>query len=85
MCMLRDIFTDLHELNFCFGENWLSRFCCMFTELTLGIRRMHEAFVALAARLQAVHSQVEAQKEQYLNLRKYVLKDPTNVFEDSNG
>ncbi|XP_053616344.1 nuclear pore complex protein Nup58 isoform X2 [Plodia interpunctella] len=50
-------------------------------ELTLGIRRMHESLVALAGRLQTVHSQVEAQKEQYLNLRKYVLKDPSNVFD----
>ncbi|KAJ0172769.1 hypothetical protein K1T71_011908 [Dendrolimus kikuchii] len=50
-------------------------------ELNLGIRRMHESLVALAGRLQAVHTQVEAQKEQYLNLRKYVLKDPTNVFD----
>ncbi|CAK1542724.1 unnamed protein product [Leptosia nina] len=52
-------------------------------ELTLGIRRMHESLVALAGRLQAVHAQVEGQKEQYLNLRKYVLKDPTNVFDTS--
>ncbi|XP_013141432.1 PREDICTED: probable nucleoporin Nup58 isoform X2 [Papilio polytes] len=50
-------------------------------ELTLGIRRMHESLVALAGRLQTVHAQVDAQKEQYLNLRKYILKDPTNVFD----
>ncbi|KAJ8728887.1 hypothetical protein PYW07_006583 [Mythimna separata] len=50
-------------------------------ELTMGIRRMHESLVALAGRLQAVHTQVEAQKDQYLNLRKYILKDPTNVFD----
>ncbi|XP_022124793.2 nuclear pore complex protein Nup58 [Pieris rapae] len=52
-------------------------------ELTMGMRRMHESFVALAGRLQAVHAQVQAQKEQYLNFRKYVLKDPTDVFETS--
>ncbi|CAD0203418.1 unnamed protein product [Chrysodeixis includens] len=50
-------------------------------ELTLGIRRMHESLVALAGRLQAVHAAVAQQKDQYLNLRKYVLKDPTNVFD----
>ncbi|CAG9130419.1 unnamed protein product [Plutella xylostella] len=54
-------------------------------ELNLGIRRMHESLVALAGRLQAVHAQVEAQKEQYLNLRKYVLKDQSNVFEGQAG
>ncbi|CAG9782298.1 unnamed protein product [Diatraea saccharalis] len=54
-------------------------------ELTLGIRRMHESLVALAGRLQAVHAQVEAQKDQYLNLRKYVLKDPTNVFDSPDS
>ncbi|CAF4952471.1 unnamed protein product [Pieris macdunnoughi] len=52
-------------------------------ELTMGMRRMHESFVALAGRLQAVHAQVQAQKEQYLNFRKYVLKDPTDVFDTS--
>ncbi|KAI5636953.1 nucleoporin FG repeated region domain-containing protein [Phthorimaea operculella] len=50
-------------------------------ELTLGIRRMHESLVALAGRLQAVHAQVNEQKEQYLNLRKYVLNEHTNVFD----
>ncbi|RVE49700.1 hypothetical protein evm_005675 [Chilo suppressalis] len=54
-------------------------------ELTLGIRRMHESLVALAGRLQAVHTLVEAQKEQYLNLRKYILKDPTNVFDEPSS
>ncbi|KAJ2945255.1 hypothetical protein O0L34_g9327 [Tuta absoluta] len=49
-------------------------------ELTLGIRRMHESLVALAGRLQAVHALVNEQKEQYLNLRKYVLNEHTNVF-----
>ncbi|XP_017772516.1 PREDICTED: nucleoporin p58/p45 isoform X2 [Nicrophorus vespilloides] len=50
-------------------------------DLALGMRRIHEAFVALAGRLQSVHSQVESQKEQYLNFRKHMLNDSTNVFD----
>lgn len=49
--------------------------------MTLGLRRLHETFVALAGRLQSIHSQVEMQKDQYLNMRKYFLKDSTNIFD----
>lgn len=50
-------------------------------ELTLGIRRMHESLVALAGRLQTVHSQVEEQLRQYKNLRTYILKEPAATFD----
>lgn len=50
-------------------------------DLTNGMRKLHETFVALAGRLQSVHSEVETQKEQYLNLRKYMFNDATNIFE----
>lgn len=44
--------------------------------------KLHESFVAIAGKLQAVHQNVQSKKEQYLNFRKYVLKDSSNVFED---
>lgn len=50
-------------------------------DLSLGMRRLHESFVALAGRLQSVHSQVESQKETYLNIRKHLLQDTSNPFD----
>ncbi|KAI4490979.1 hypothetical protein M0802_010555 [Mischocyttarus mexicanus] len=51
-------------------------------ELTMAMSKLHESLVAVAGKLQGVHSKVQQQKEQYLNFRKYVLKDNTNVFDD---
>ncbi|XP_029167516.1 probable nucleoporin Nup58 isoform X3 [Nylanderia fulva] len=50
-------------------------------ELTMAMNKLHESLVAVAGRLQSVHAKVQQQKEQYLNFRKYVLKDNTNVFD----
>ena len=50
-------------------------------ELTMAMNKLHESLVAVAGRLQNVHAKVQQQKEQYLNFRKYVLKDNTNVFD----
>lgn len=61
--------------NFKISFNW-------FLELTMAMSKLHESLVAVAGKLQGVHSKVQQQKEQYLNFRKYVLKDNTNVFED---
>lgn len=48
----------------------------------MAMSKLHESLVAVAGKLQGVHSKVQQQKEQYLNFRKYVLKDNTNVFDD---
>lgn len=48
----------------------------------MAMGKLHESLVAVAGRLQGVHTKVQQQKEQYLNFRKYVLKDSSNVFED---
>ncbi|KAJ1521371.1 hypothetical protein ONE63_003047 [Megalurothrips usitatus] len=52
-------------------------------ELTQAMRRLYDSFVALAGRLHTVHSQVKAQKEQYLSLRKYILNDASDVFDEA--
>ncbi|XP_044747808.1 nuclear pore complex protein Nup58 [Coccinella septempunctata] len=50
-------------------------------DLSLGMKRLHDTFVALAGRLQSVHTQVESQKELFINLRKQLANDFSNPFE----
>ncbi|KAL1509069.1 hypothetical protein ABEB36_003867 [Hypothenemus hampei] len=50
-------------------------------DLSVGMKKLHGIFVALAGQLQAVHKQVESQKDHYLSLRRRLLRDSTNPFE----
>jgi len=54
----------------------------LLLELTIAMSKLHESLVTVAGRLQSIHAKVQQQKEQYLNFRKYVLKDNTNVFDN---
>lgn len=59
----------------------ISIMCNFISDLFLGMRRLHETFVALAGRLQSVHNQVESQKDTFLNVRRHLCNDLSNPFE----
>ncbi|XP_060078797.1 nucleoporin p58/p45-like isoform X2 [Ylistrum balloti] len=50
-------------------------------ELIVLMRKLHEAFIALAAQLHHVHEAVKTQKDHYLNYRKIYLHDSKNIFD----
>ncbi|XP_045204809.2 nucleoporin p58/p45-like isoform X2 [Mercenaria mercenaria] len=68
--MLENHLSSLHQPNRLTPE-----------ELILLLRKLHEAFVAMAAQLQHIHEAVKTQKDHYLNYRKVFHGDNRNIFE----
>ncbi|XP_059484793.1 nuclear pore complex protein Nup58 isoform X2 [Neocloeon triangulifer] len=50
-------------------------------ELVQTVKRLHEIFIAVASKLQQVHSNIEQKKEQYAILRQQITHDSTDVFQ----
>ncbi|XP_063694014.1 nucleoporin p58/p45-like [Bolinopsis microptera] len=45
------------------------------------LNRMQQIFVALASKLHSLHEDIKIQKDFYLNYRKVIYRDDTNIFE----
>ncbi|KAK1169338.1 nucleoporin p58/p45-like isoform X1 [Acipenser oxyrinchus oxyrinchus] len=54
-------------------------------DLSLALQKLYQTFVALAAQLQSAHENVKILKHQYLDYRKVILEDSTDVFESKRA
>lgn len=45
------------------------------------LNRMQQIFVALASKLHTLHEDIKLQKDFYLNYRKVIYKDDSNIFD----
>ncbi|XP_028412764.1 nucleoporin p58/p45-like [Dendronephthya gigantea] len=50
-------------------------------EISIVMKKLHETFITLAARMHETHEAVKLEKERYLAYRERVFGDRTNVFE----
>lgn len=53
-------------------------------DLSEVMHKVHETFIALAAKLHEIHEAVKLQKEHYLNYRRAYFKDSTDIFSSSS-
>ncbi|XP_058955100.2 nucleoporin p58/p45 [Pocillopora verrucosa] len=53
-------------------------------DLSEVMHKVHETFIALAAKLHEIHEAVKMQKEHYLNYRRAYFKDSTDIFSYSS-
>jgi len=59
--------------------------CLNPQEVTLTIKRLHDTFVALAARLQGFHEMILILREQFLQYRRFNFGDTIDPFDTSSG
>lgn len=58
--------------------------CFVYSDLSEVMHKVHETFIALAAKLHEIHEAVKMQKEHYLNYRRAYFKDSTDIFSYSS-
>ena len=72
--------NQLEELESYLGALLSTSSSMTSSDIITALQSQHQPFLLLAARLQVVHEEIQRLKEQYINLKRLLGQDTTDVF-----
>lgn len=72
--------NQLEELESYLGALLSTSSSMTSSDIITALQAQHQPFLLLAARLQVVHEEIQRLKEQYINLKRLLGQDTTDIF-----